>query len=201
MKIIALGALAPAAWYRIGRGAGEPDLAWAASDYRLQFFSEEENRFLDQLMEIIIPTDQHSPGASAARVSLFADRMVSAGDADEKRNWRTGLKLMRDEAAPGSMVDALAKAAAGESDPHTELERFFVILKRMTVDGYYTSEIGIRQELNYDGNAYLAQFPGCDPSDEPARHPRATGSPKADGGASRPVTRSGVRGGGPNAKA
>ena len=110
VKIVVLSALAPAAW-RPSRPAGEPALAWATVDYHLQFFSEEENRLLDQLMEMIIPADEHSPGASAARVSLFADRMVSAGDADEKRNWRTGLKLMRDEAAAGSMVEALAKAA------------------------------------------------------------------------------------------
>jgi hypothetical protein len=160
-KIVVLAALAPAAWFRISRAAREPDLAWAAGDYRLQFFSEEENQFLDQLMEMIIPADEHSPGASAAQVSLFADRMVSSGDADEKREWRTGLKLMRDEAAASSIADALAKAAAGESDPHTGIEHFFVVLKRMTVDGYYTSEIGIRQDLNYDGNTYLDRFPGC----------------------------------------
>ena len=174
VKIVALGALVPAAWDRIG-AAGEPHLAWATGDYRLQFFSEEENRFLDQLMEMIIPADEHSPGARAARVSLFADRMVSAGDAEEKRRWRTGLKLMRDQAAAGSMADALAKAAAGESDPQTDLERFFVILKLMTVDGYYTSEIGILQDLNYQGNTYLARFPGC----EPAPQSRATGNPRA----------------------
>jgi len=84
MKIVALGALAPAAWYRIRQAADVPDLAWAAGDYRLQFFSEEENHFLDQLMEMIIPAEEHSPGASAAQVSLFADRMVSSGDAGEK---------------------------------------------------------------------------------------------------------------------
>ena len=178
MKIVALGALAPAAWDRIGQATGEPHLAWTTGDYRLQFFSEEENRFLDQLMEMIIPADGHSPGARAAQVSLFADRMVSSGDADEKREWRTGLKLMRDEAAARTTVDALAKAAAGESDPRTELERFFVILKRMTVDGYYTSEIGIRQDLNYDGNTYLDRFLGCEASGVPARHPHATGNPK-----------------------
>jgi len=178
MKIVALGALAPAAWYRISRAAGEPTLAWAAGDYRLQFFGEEENQFLDQLMEMIIPADEHSPGASVVQVSLFADRMVSSGDADEKREWRTRLQLMRNEAAASSIGDALAKAAAGESDPHSEVERFFVILKRMTVDGYYTSEIGIRQDLNYDGNTYLDRFLGCEPSGEPARHPHATGNPK-----------------------
>ena len=91
---------------------------------------------------------------------------------------RAGLKLMRDEAAGSSIGDALAKAAAGESDPHTEIERFFVVLKRITVDGYYTSEIGIRQDLNYKGNTYLDRFLGCEASGGPARHPHATGDPK-----------------------
>jgi hypothetical protein len=197
MKIVTLGVLVPAAWDRIGRAAREPDLAWAPGSYRLRFFSEEENRFLDELMEMIIPADEHSPGASAAQVSLFADRMVSSGDTDEQRNWKTGLKLMRDKAAAGSIDEALANAAAGESDPHTEIERFFVMLKRMTVNGYYTSEIGIHQDLSYDGNTYLTPFPGC----EPARHPHATGNPQADGGVPRPVSRPEARGGGPNAKA
>jgi hypothetical protein len=31
----------------------------------------------------------------------------------------------------------------------------------MTVDGYYTSSIGIHQELRYQGNAYLKEFIGC----------------------------------------
>src|SRR5262252_1204724 len=107
VKIVVLSAVAPAAWRRMDRAVSEPALAWATGDYHLQFFSEEETRFLDQLMEMIIPADEHSPGASAARVSLFADRMVSAGDAAEKRNWRMGLKLMRDEAGAGSIADAL----------------------------------------------------------------------------------------------
>ena len=164
MKIVGLASLAPAASCRFTWAAGEPDIAWAAGDYRLQFFTEDENRFLDQLMEMIIPADDHSPGASAAKVSLFADRMVSSSDEDEKAQWKTGLKLIRDEARASSMSDALAQAAAGESNPHTGIERFFVVLKRMTVDGYYTSEIGIHQDLNYDGNTYLDRFVGCEPA-------------------------------------
>jgi hypothetical protein len=31
----------------------------------------------------------------------------------------------------------------------------------MTIDGYYTSEIGIKQELKYKGNTYLKEFKGC----------------------------------------
>ena len=53
--------------------------AWAAGDYKLQFFTPAENDLLDQVMEMIIPADGQSGGAHAAKVSLFADRMVSTG--------------------------------------------------------------------------------------------------------------------------
>ena len=49
----------------------------------------------------------------------------------------------------------------GPDDPTTVLEQFFAVTKRATVLGYYTSEIGIRQELRYKGNQMLAEFVGC----------------------------------------
>ena len=47
----------------------------------------------------------------------------------------------------------------------TPLERFFTATKRATVHGYYTSEIGIHQELRYKGNQILAEFVGCKTQD------------------------------------
>jgi len=112
-------------------------------------------------MEMIIPADAHSPGAHAAQVSLFADLMVGTSNNATKAQWRQGLHLMHEEAARSSLPQALAKAASREENPQTGLERFFVSLKRMTVNGYYTSAIGIHQDLQYQGNTYLAAFPGC----------------------------------------
>ncbi len=36
---------------------------------------------------------------------------------------------------------------------------FFTAIKSLTADGYYTSRIGLLQELGYNGDAYLAAFP------------------------------------------
>jgi hypothetical protein len=36
---------------------------------------------------------------------------------------------------------------------------FFHALKNLTADGYYTSRIGLMQELGYNGDAVLAAFP------------------------------------------
>jgi hypothetical protein len=134
----------------------------SAPEYKLQLFSEDESRVLDQLMEMIIPADNHSPGAHAAKTNLFADLMVATSDNAVKKQWRDGIRLVQEEAARSSLAEALRKAATNEENPKTELERFFVLLKEMTVNGYYTSSIGIHQDLHYLGNTYLGVFPGCD---------------------------------------
>jgi hypothetical protein len=54
--------------------------------------------------------------------------------------------------------------AANESQPKTPDELFFVELKSRVVQAYYTSEIGIKQEMEYKGNSYLAEFVGVDVS-------------------------------------
>jgi gluconate 2-dehydrogenase gamma chain len=39
--------------------------------------------------------------------------------------------------------------------------RFFRLLKNLTADGYYTSRVGLIDELGYTGNTALAAFPPC----------------------------------------
>ena len=165
IKIVALSALAP----RLGASqAAALDcpmpkaVAWTPAQYKLRFFTEAENDLLDRLMEMIIPADSHSPGAHAAQVSLFADLMVATSDEATRAHWRGGLALLREGARKSSLGEALARAAGLSETPHSPLGQFFVALKEMTVNGYYTSEIGIHQELEYVGNTYLAAFPGCD---------------------------------------
>ena len=132
-----------------------------ATPYTLQFFTEEESQLLDHLMEMIIPADNHSPGAHDARTNLFADLMVATGNDAVKKQWRDGIRLLRERAMGSSLAEALSRAAANEENPETDPERFFVLLKQMTVNGYYTSATGIHKEMEYVGNTYLAAFPEC----------------------------------------
>lgn len=163
IKTITLGALAGAAATALKVAAilETPRLAWSAEDYSLRFFSAQENQLLDQLMEMIIPADAHSPGAHAAQVSLFADLMVATSPDEVKQHWREGLRSIQAETQRHSLDAVLAFAAADEAHPQTLLQHFFASLKRMTVQGYYTSEIGIHQDLQYQGNTYLEAFEGC----------------------------------------
>ena len=66
-----------------------------------------------QFMEIIIPTDENSPGAKQARTAAFATSCcLSARKTCNK--WREGLELFRLEAARSSLESAVAKAAKEE---------------------------------------------------------------------------------------
>src|SRR5215475_9035557 len=77
------------------------------SQYRLQFFTLDENELVDQLAEMIIPAENHSQGAHAAKVSLFADLMLATGDEQARQHWRNGLRLMQQEAEKSSLPAVL----------------------------------------------------------------------------------------------
>jgi Gluconate 2-dehydrogenase subunit 3 len=164
LKLVALTALSqklnalPGADMSHMQAGPEP----TAAPYTLQFFTEEESGLLDQLMEMIIPADDHSPGAHEAQTNLFTDLLVATSDEPVKQQWREGIRLMREEAKGSSLTEALAKASANEEKPETDLQRFFVILKKMTINAYYTSSIGIHKDMEYAGNTFLVAFPGCD---------------------------------------
>jgi hypothetical protein len=132
------------------------------ANYRFTFFTPEEQAILERLMEIVIPSDEHSPGALAAHVPAFADLMLSIGPATARSHWRSGLALFRTASANARLEVVLHNAALEEQHPQTELGRFFLDLKRMTIDGYYTSSIGIHRELEYQGNGYHRTAPACD---------------------------------------
>ncbi len=164
LKLVALSALSPGLDALSAAAACHMEAAAKtahAPDYKLQFFSEHESQLLDQLMEMIIPADSHSPGAHATRTDLFADVMVFTSDGAIQKQWRSGLRQMEQEAKQSSLAGALQKSAKNEANPQTELDHFFLILKQMTLNGYYTSSIGIHQDLRYLGNTYVGAFPGC----------------------------------------
>jgi hypothetical protein len=161
LKIVALTALSQKLNALPGSAMNHMQAAQTPAAYTLQFFTEEQSRLLDQLMEMIIPADDHSPGAHEAGTNLFADLMVATSDDDVKKQWQDGIRLIREDAMNSSLEEALRRAAANEEDPKTDLERFFIMLKKMTVNGYYTSATGIHKEMEYIGNTYLAAFPAC----------------------------------------
>lgn len=137
-----------------------------------KFFTPDEFAMLDELTELIIPADDHSPGARAAQVAAYIDaRFAEAFENQARERWRDGLK--RIDAISGEMhkrrfmqashdqrVALLERISRNEKDPKLPEEHFFDEVKGQTAHAYYTSKIGIHQEMEYKGNVYLEQFVG-----------------------------------------
>jgi Gluconate 2-dehydrogenase subunit 3 len=142
-----------------------------------------EMALLDTLAEIIIPADEHSPGAHDAGVAADLDMWLgilkTAPDDTKKKPaaFREGLKAIEAMArkahqknfvacTPEQRIALVAVLAAAEKQATTVAEKFFVECKRVVAHSYYTSEIGIHQEMAYPGNQVLETYVGYRP-DEP----------------------------------
>jgi len=108
---------------------------------------------------MIIPSSE-TPGAAAAGVDRYIDEKISGDDA-RKGKIRDGLTAI--ERAGFSSLDAEKRVALLTEFSEAEGARgeFFQLLKDLTIDGYYSSEIGLAQELGYKGNTFLKEFTGC----------------------------------------
>lgn len=157
IQLVSLSTLYPSAV--LGQHRGHCSAESVPAPYALRFFNAGEHALLQDLMDVIIPTDSHSPGARKARTADFADWMLSHSTPALQSTWRDGLQQVR--ALGLSPAEAISHNAANEAKPQNDLDRFFVRLKSMTVDGYYTTEIGLLTDLGYKGNQYLTKFEGC----------------------------------------
>ena len=143
---------------------------------QLKVLSPSQFKTLEVFVDAIIPTDDRSPGAKQARVADYIDLLLSEAEREITLEWFGGLAALDAEAtsrfgAPFSrlaagQVDAIMQTISrNEASPQTPLEAFFVMAKQATVRGYYTSSIGIHQELRYKGNQFLREFVGCQTED------------------------------------
>jgi hypothetical protein len=139
-----------------------------------RFFTPAQHALVDELTETIIPADAHSGGAKAAKVADYIEQFLRESyDDAEKALWREGLRLIDVmsrhyngkpfvDASPEDRIAVLT--VLSEHTQMTDLPevRFFIELKRLTIRAYYTSKIGIHDELEYKGNRILQEFVGCD---------------------------------------
>ncbi len=138
-----------------------------------RFFTPAQHTLIEELSETIIPADSHSGGAKAAKVADFIEQTVrESTDDQQKAIWREGLRLMESMSQHYNGKSFIAASAEekiavlkvlSDNEQLTELPevQFFRALKRLTVRGYYTSKIGIHDELEYKGNRVLMEYLGC----------------------------------------
>ena len=155
-----------AVWARAVARAHEHDAARSvnAPQYAFTFFRPEERETLRALMNRIVPADERSTGAVGARVDEYIDLILNHAEPSLQAQWRDGLHrygtaIQGQNAA--AIDEFLTKQAKSEFDPQSDDERFFVLLKYATTEGFYTSREGIEKELGYRGMGFVIDFKGC----------------------------------------
>ena len=145
----------------------------AQGPYKPRSFSSAEFETVSQIAERIIPATD-TPGAIGAGVPQYIDRVVSLNP-EHKRRFQAGLVLIDKESkrrfrkkfvklSEAQQVELLTPLSdAVDAGRETSAgEKFFGLVKRMTADGYYTSQVGLVREVGYNGNTVLEKFPACD---------------------------------------
>jgi gluconate 2-dehydrogenase gamma chain len=147
--------------------------------YKPKFFSEHQYKMLQTLCQAIIPPDGKSGGAIEAGAPEFIDLLTSENSDYQLRlgggmMWLDGIcgdrygKTFLDCGVDQQkqVLDLIAYRKNAKTDPSlSQGIEFFSFLRSLTADGYFTSEIGIK-DLGYIGNSYLRDFPGCPPVPE-----------------------------------
>ncbi len=144
--------------------------AAAGGAYTPKGLTPHEYRTLERLTDLVVPVENGSPGAVAAGCAAWIDMLTSEND-QLKTTYTTGLAWMdaamkergavdfvsASEADQTALLDRIAyrRNASPELDPGIQ---FFSWARRMTVDAFYTSEIGIR-DIDYRGNTALTSYP------------------------------------------
>jgi hypothetical protein len=142
----------------------------AGGGYTPRSFTPAEYRLLERLTDLIIPVEDGRPGARAAGAAAWID-MISSENDRLKSIYRTGFAwidaAMKERGATDfvsatpAQQTALLDQIAYRRNQSPALEggiEFFQWVRRMTVDAFYTSEIGFK-DIDYRGNAHLGSFP------------------------------------------
>ena len=138
--------------------------------YGPKALSDHEYRTLVRLTDLIVPVEDGKPGAVAAGAAAWID-MLASENSDLKGIYFRGIAwvdaAMKKRGASDfvtatpeqqtALLDVIAyrRNSSPELDPGIE---FFTMARRMTVDAFYTSEIGVA-DIDYRGNRPQATYP------------------------------------------
>jgi gluconate 2-dehydrogenase gamma chain len=148
------------------------------ANYQPSYYSAPEYHTIEVLTALIIPQDE-SPGAQEAGVSEFIDYLAAHGEREIQQPMRNGLEWLDSTAKKrhGASFASLSheqqieilkrvayrdRAVPGDG----EGQSFFRLIRRYTVMGYYTSQVGLR-ELDYPGLRLYSQSPACPHTGDP----------------------------------
>jgi gluconate 2-dehydrogenase gamma chain len=147
--------------------AAQQATAASGGKYAPKALSAHEFATLERLSDLIIPADD-KPGALQAEVAPWIDMLLNV-NADLKAKYTTGLAWLDAAVAADGAKDFVSAAPAQQTalldliaykknrTPENAAGiDFFVLARRMTCDGFYTSPLGMRDV--YMGNTPQAAF-------------------------------------------
>jgi gluconate 2-dehydrogenase gamma chain len=138
--------------------------------YSPKALNDHEYRTLEKLTDFIVPVENGKPGAVAAGAAAWIDMMASE-NAQLKDIYTKGIAWVDGAMKKRGAADFLSAASAEQTalldqiayrrNSSPELDpgiQFFTWARRMTVDAFYTSEIGIA-DIDYRGNRPQMAYP------------------------------------------
>jgi gluconate 2-dehydrogenase gamma chain len=147
--------------------------------YAPKFFSAHFYKTLQSLCQTIIPPDEQAKGAIEAGTPEFID-LITSENKEYQVSLGGGLMWLDNtcidrygsaylDCTPQQqteILDLIAYRKNTKKDPSLgQGVEFFGFLRKLTADGFFTSEIGI-EYLGYIGNTFVKEFPGCPPVPE-----------------------------------
>jgi hypothetical protein len=164
--------------------------AASPADWAPKALNARQNDLVTELSELIIPATD-TPGARAALVNRFIDAVLDDADPRDRTQFLRGLEWVDERSRELFGADFLtctrdqqtALLTIVSSDKNRSLAdqigvEFFQSIKSMTITGYYTSEVGMKQELGDDGQLFFAEFKGCAHPEHGAPAPPPKGKAK-----------------------
>jgi glucoside 3-dehydrogenase (cytochrome c) hitch-hiker subunit len=149
-----------------------PDPELSSPDWKPKFFDAHQNETVVTVSDLLIP-DTDTPGAKAAQANRFIDLLLAGGEEEEKRNYVEALNWLDGhclglygkpftDLARSQQEDVLTLLTHKNSNPEIAYGvEMFGRIKGSIVDAYYSSKIGLVQELKYQTDPFQTSFPGC----------------------------------------
>lgn len=103
-----------------------------------------------------------------------AEEVQQLETSDPQKAWKEGLAWLQEESSrlasggflslsesqQSNLLSRVEKSTYGPSQAEGPGPQLCLLLKRQVIEGYYTSEAGLK-ELDYQGNAFHGESPGC----------------------------------------
>ncbi len=172
------GAVSAPAALAVLQGCSARDPADAATAWVPKFFKGAQADVVSAIADIIIPKTDTS-GALDAGVPAFVDLMLAdVYPADSQLRFNEGCAKFEAEAKAGGqpfleqdrerrtafVQQALQNALDGERDP----KPFILLVRELTLLGFYTSRVGITENMEYV--AVPTAYHGCVPLSQMKKH-------------------------------